>query len=150
MLAYRLTYYEDWNFQQENLKIGNGNHMKTRLPLKVQSIRSRGQKERPYVYLSADLAEKTGLKQKDMVEWELIGLRKLRLVRIARKKRRGDPQTYPLKLQAIRSKGQKTRLYVFVPVPLAAAIRLRHGEAVRWEYDGSSLLMLRNAQTGDL
>ena len=119
--------------------------MKTSLPLKVQSIKSKGQKQRPYVYLSAELVEKTGLKQKDLVEWELIGRRKLRLDRVLRKKRRSDPHTYPLKLQAIKSKGQKTRLYVYVPVPLAAAIRLRHGEPVRWEYDGTTLLMLRNA-----
>ena len=37
--------------------------MKTSLPLKVQSIKSKGQKQRPYVYLSAELVEKTGLKQ---------------------------------------------------------------------------------------
>jgi len=52
--------------------------MKTSLPLKVQSIKSKGQKQRPYVYLSAELVEKTGLKQKDLVEWELIGRRKFR------------------------------------------------------------------------
>ena len=119
--------------------------MKTSLSLKVQSIRSNGQKQSPYVYLLAELVEKTKLKQKDLVEWELIGRRKLCLNRVLRKKRRSDPQNYPLKLQAIKSKGQKTRLYVYVPVPLAAAIRLRHGEPVRWEYDGTTLLMLRNA-----
>lgn len=119
--------------------------MKTSLPLKVQSIKSKGQKQRPYVYLAAELVEKTGLKQKDLVEWELIGRRKLRLGRVLRKNRRSDTQNYPLKMQAIKSKGQKTRLYVYVPVPLAAAIRLRHGETVRWEYDGEALLLVRNA-----
>jgi hypothetical protein len=41
--------------------------------------------------------------------------------------------TYPLKVQAIRSKGVKVRLYINVPVPLAAAIRLEPGEEVEWE-----------------
>lgn len=41
--------------------------------------------------------------------------------------------TYPLKIQAIRSKGVKVRLYVNVPIPLAAAIGLQAGEEVEWE-----------------
>jgi len=40
---------------------------------------------------------------------------------------------YPLKVQAIRSKQQRPRLYVYVPLPLAAAIGLRAGEQVQWE-----------------
>ena len=32
---------------------------------------------------------------------------------------------YPLKIQAIRSKGQQARLYVYFPLPLAAAIGLQ-------------------------
>jgi hypothetical protein len=32
---------------------------------------------------------------------------------------------YPLKIQAIRSKGQQARLYVYFPLPLAAAIGLK-------------------------
>jgi len=40
---------------------------------------------------------------------------------------------YPLKVQAIRSKGQKERLYVYLPLPLAAAIGLKAGEQVQWE-----------------
>jgi antitoxin component of MazEF toxin-antitoxin module len=39
---------------------------------------------------------------------------------------------YPITVQAIRSKGQKTRLYVYVPLPLAAAIGLEPGEEVQW------------------
>jgi len=116
---------------------------KTTYPLKTQSIKSKGQKQRPYFYLSAELAEKTGLKQKALVEWELIDRRKMRLARSGRKKGGNDAQSYPLKVQAIRSKGQRTRLYVNVPVPLAAAIRLRHGEPVRWEYDGAGLFIVR-------
>lgn len=41
--------------------------------------------------------------------------------------------TYPLKIQAIRSKGVKVRLYVNVPIPLAAAIGLEAGEEVEWK-----------------
>ena len=43
------------------------------------------------------------------------------------------PTTYPLKVQAIRSKGQQPRLYVSFPLALAAAIGLEPGEAVQWE-----------------
>lgn len=40
---------------------------------------------------------------------------------------------YSLKVQAIRSKGQQARLYVYFPLPLAAAIGLSAGESVQWE-----------------
>ena len=40
---------------------------------------------------------------------------------------------YPLKVQAIRPKGQKPKLYVYFPIPLAAAIGLEPGEEVEWE-----------------
>ena len=44
----------------------------------------------------------------------------------------GDrPARYPLKVQAIRSKGQEPRLYVYFPLPLAAALGLGAGERVR-------------------
>jgi hypothetical protein len=39
---------------------------------------------------------------------------------------------YPITVQAIRSQGQKARLYVYVPLPLAAAIGLEPGEQVQW------------------
>ena len=41
--------------------------------------------------------------------------------------------TYPLKVQAIRSKGQQPRLYVSFPLALAAAIGLEPGDLVQWE-----------------
>jgi hypothetical protein len=41
--------------------------------------------------------------------------------------------TYPLKIQAIRSKGQQPRLYVSFPLALAAAIGLNPGDEVQWE-----------------
>jgi hypothetical protein len=40
---------------------------------------------------------------------------------------------YELKVQAIRSKGQQARLYVYFPLPLAAAIGLEGGDTVQWE-----------------
>ena len=40
---------------------------------------------------------------------------------------------YPLRVQAIRSRGQNPRLYVSFPLALAAAIGLEPGEAVQWE-----------------
>lgn len=40
---------------------------------------------------------------------------------------------YSLKVQAIRSKSQKPRLYVYLPAALAEAISLEPGEDVRWE-----------------
>ncbi|MDO8704159.1 MAG: hypothetical protein Q7J84_04360 [Sulfuricaulis sp.] len=43
------------------------------------------------------------------------------------------PARYPLKVQAIRSRGQQPRLYVYFPLPLAAAISLAPGEEVEWE-----------------
>jgi hypothetical protein len=41
--------------------------------------------------------------------------------------------TYPLRIQAIRSKGQNQRLYVSFPMALAAAIGLEPGDEVQWE-----------------
>jgi len=41
--------------------------------------------------------------------------------------------TYPQKIQAIRSSGQNLRLYVYLPMPLAAALGLEGGEEVEWE-----------------
>ena len=43
------------------------------------------------------------------------------------------PTSYPLKIQAIRSRGQQTRLYVTFPLALATAIGLEPGETVQWE-----------------
>lgn len=40
---------------------------------------------------------------------------------------------YPLRVQAIRSKGQNPRLYVSFPLALAAAIDLNPGDEVQWE-----------------
>ena len=41
--------------------------------------------------------------------------------------------TYPLRVQAIRSRGQNPRLYVSFPMALAAAVGLEPGDEVQWE-----------------
>ena len=40
---------------------------------------------------------------------------------------------YPLKIQSIRSSGQNQRFYVYLPMPLAAALGVKGGEEVEWE-----------------
>ena len=57
---------------------------------------------------------------------------------------RKSTTTYPLRVQAIRSRGQNPRLYVSFPLALAAAIGLEPGEAVQWELlDRGELHLLR-------
>ena len=52
--------------------------------------------------------------------------------------------TFPLRVQAIRSRGQKPRLFVTFPLALAAAIGLEPGEEVQWELlDRGELHLLR-------
>ena len=54
--------------------------------------------------------------------------------------------SYPLKVQAIRSSGQNLRLYVYLPMPLAAALGLQGGEEVSWEVlDRKELHLVRKA-----
>jgi len=50
---------------------------------------------------------------------------------------------YPVKVQAIRSKGRTDRYYVFVPLPLAAAIDLEAGEQVQWKLTDRDTLSVR-------
>ena len=57
---------------------------------------------------------------------------------------------YPLKIQAIRSKGQQARLYVYFPLPLAAAIGLHAGEEVQWELLDRGELHLVRKQVPEL
>jgi hypothetical protein len=49
---------------------------------------------------------------------------------------------YEMKVQMIRSKGRATRLFVNVPMPLAAALDLQAGERVRWQLLARSDLRL--------
>jgi hypothetical protein len=52
--------------------------------------------------------------------------------------------TYPQKIQAIRSKGQNLRFYVYLPMPLAAALGVKGGEEVEWELlDRRELRLIR-------
>jgi hypothetical protein len=56
------------------------------------------------------------------------------------------PVKYPIKVQAIRSKGQKQRPYV--NIPLAVAIGLEAGEEVEWELlDRGELHLVRTNPT---
>ena len=47
---------------------------------------------------------------------------------------------YPVKVQAIRSKGRTDRFYVFIPLPLAAAIGLEAGEEFQWSLSDRNTL----------
>ena len=52
--------------------------------------------------------------------------------------------SYPLRVQAIRSSGQNARFYVYLPMPLAAALGIEGGEEVSWELlDRSELHLVR-------
>ena len=54
--------------------------------------------------------------------------------------------SYPLKIQAIRTKGQNVRFFVYIPMPLAAAIGVEVGEEVSWELlDRKELHLVRAA-----
>jgi hypothetical protein len=50
---------------------------------------------------------------------------------------------YPVKVQAIRSKGRTDRFYVFIPLPLAAAIGLEAGEQFQWSLADRNTLAVR-------
>jgi len=43
------------------------------------------------------------------------------------------PTPFPVRVQAIRSRGLNPRLYINFPIALAAAIGLEPGEEVQWE-----------------
>jgi hypothetical protein len=61
------------------------------------------------------------------------------------KKKITPPTKYPLKVQAIRSGKSQPRLYVYFPLPLAAAIGLNAGDEVTWELlDRGELHLVRN------
>jgi hypothetical protein len=49
---------------------------------------------------------------------------------------------YEMKVQVIRSKGRAARLFVNIPMPLAAALDLQAGERIRWQVLGRSDLRL--------
>jgi hypothetical protein len=49
---------------------------------------------------------------------------------------------YEMKVQVIRSKDRAARLFVNIPMPLAAALDLQAGERIRWQVLGRSDLRL--------
>jgi hypothetical protein len=49
---------------------------------------------------------------------------------------------FKMKVQVIRSKGRVARLFVNIPLPLAAALDLQAGEPVRWQLLNRSDLRL--------
>ena len=49
---------------------------------------------------------------------------------------------FEMKLQAIRSKGRATRLFVNVPLALASALDMQPGERLRWQLLNRSDLRL--------
>jgi hypothetical protein len=49
---------------------------------------------------------------------------------------------YEMKVQVIRSEGRAARLFVNIPMPLAAALDLQAGERIRWQVLGRSDLRL--------
>jgi hypothetical protein len=53
-----------------------------------------------------------------------------------------------MKLQAIRSKGRAARLFVNVPLALAAALDMHPGERLRWQLLDRSDLRLIRLDTG--
>lgn len=59
------------------------------------------------------------------------------------KKMKAQPEAaYPLRIQAIRAKGQNVRFFVYIPMPLAAALGVSGGEEVAWELLGRDELHL--------
>jgi hypothetical protein len=54
---------------------------------------------------------------------------------------------YPVKVQAIRSKGRTDRFYVFIPLPLAAAIGLEAGEEFQWSLSDRDTLAVRRLRS---
>jgi hypothetical protein len=46
------------------------------------------------------------------------------------KKKEIPVASYPLRIQAIRTKGQNVRFFVYIPMPLAAALGVEGGEEV--------------------
>jgi hypothetical protein len=57
-----------------------------------------------------------------------------------------ETASYPLRIQAIRSKGQNVRFFIYLPMPLAAALGIQGGEEVSWELlDRKELHLLRKS-----
>ncbi len=49
---------------------------------------------------------------------------------------------YSVKVQVIKSKGRPVRLYVAIPMALAAAVNMEAGEEIQWELNSREQLHL--------
>ena len=116
--------------------------MKTSYSLNVQAIRAKGKKPSPYVYLPVELSEGIALQPGELVEWVLININKMHLQRFRQCNNENGTPAYPLKVQAIRSKGKKIRMYVNIPLSLAVALGLNHGDPVAWEVIDDNLYLM--------
>lgn len=56
--------------------------MQQKYPLKIQSIRSHGRKERLFVHIPVPLAVAIGMQAGEQVQWELIDRCQLHLLRL--------------------------------------------------------------------
>ena len=54
---------------------------------------------------------------------------------------------YPVKVQAIHSQGRMDRFYVFIPLPLAAAIGLEGGQELQWSLRDRDTLWVRRVES---
>jgi hypothetical protein len=65
---------------------------------------------------------------------------------MSKKQENVSAAAYPLRIQAIRTKGQNVRFFVYIPMPLAAALGVEGGEEVSWELlDRKELHLVRAA-----
>lgn len=72
-------------------------------------------------------------------------------VQIEGKQRKQRAVVYPLRVQGIGRRGRTPTLYVYFPLPLAAAIGLEVGEVVQWELlDRGELHLIRTQAPGPL
>ena len=54
---------------------------------------------------------------------------------------------YPVRIQAVRSRGAAERPYVNIPIPLARALDIQKGEVVEWKIvNRTHLLLVRQPQ----
>lgn len=53
---------------------------------------------------------------------------------------------YPVKVQTIKSKNQKERYCVYIPVPVATALGIESGEEVEWKIVSRDQLLLCRAK----
>ena len=144
-LAYRLTYNKHGNFQQEKLKITKGKSDEDK-PLAESAEYQIQWTETKTLCLSLGRA-----RGKDQTETERFGgvgthwpPEVVSEQGTPKEKTQRSPEL-PAEATGDKVERPEDEIICICSGSLAAAIRLRHGEPVRWEYDGTTLLMLRNA-----